>query len=959
MSTLCEGCRTIVKCSGLYSHFHQSRNPLCELYQVSLDGGTLSPDGDEDITPVPTGSSGAQEIKTLLVQVWPTAGGDRSESDFDAGTGKADDLEDIVGRYIEEEDDFDEEAMVIEASLAEYEYRLEPQRPLVSLTIESNNCEDSPEEPNCPYRLQGGYEQPLNNEPFIVKFPGRAGCSCTINNLDVDSATGANTYQFQVLDEGTTNVYAPFLSKTDWEIARWAKLRGPGSTAFSELTSIKGLGLSFKNTRSLDSIINKSLPGRPRFQRHVVTVGSEVCEVFYRDVIDCIRYLFGDPTFMPHLCFVPERHYTDHMKDTRMYHDMHAGKWWWSTQEVVENEQPGATIVPVLLSSDKTLLTTFRNKSAYPLYLTIGNIPKEICRKPSLHTYILLTYLPTTHLVHVSNRAQCRCLLTNLYHSCMHRILVPLESVGSTGMPMMCGNGRIYRNHPIFAAFIGDYPKWILTTGSITGECPTCDVDHDRLRDYDSRDNNQLRDLALDPAGFLHSCSLAGIKPIAHPFWKDLPYAHIFHSITPDILHQIHQAWIIGAIGANEVDARCCRLPPNHNLRAFTKGISTLSHVTGQEHNQMGHILLTLVMDIPLAEGHSNACLQRAIHALLDFVFLAQYPIHTVKALELLEDAFIFVDIGIRRNFDIPKLHFLSHYVDLIKLYSTTDNFNTETTEQLHIDLTKDAFNATNKKDEGGQMTNYVEWKEKIHRHEHVIGWWLEGSPPIMAAPHEWLPPGLKLDHDLHMSNTPSDLKVSLETIKTDYGAEHFRVALRCYVVRTNSPHLTTAQVECSLWDTVDSIHAYPHRSDALDRTIPARFDTAIINEGTGGDTGVNGYHIGHIRVVFRLPEKSLRTLFRIEDNTPKHLVYVKWYMAFSQNLDPDNLLFKITPQRNRDGGRMCSIIPLANIQRSVHLIPKFGPVAPQEWKSSTVLDLANVFFVNSFTDSHLYCILC
>ncbi|KAF8259945.1 hypothetical protein EI94DRAFT_1812407 [Lactarius quietus] len=120
--------------------------------------------------------------------------------------------------------------------------------------------------------------------------------------------------------------------------------------------------------------------------------------------------------------------------------------------------------------------------------------------------------------------------------------------------------------------------------------------------------------------------------------------------------------------------------------------------ITGQEHNQMGHNLLMLVMDVPLAEGHSNAHLQRAICALLDFVFLAQYPIPTAKTLELLEDALsrfhesesIFIDIGICCNFDIPKLHFLSHYVDLIKLYSTTDNFNTETTERLHIDLTKD-----------------------------------------------------------------------------------------------------------------------------------------------------------------------------------------------------------------------------------------------------------------------------
>ena len=63
-------------------------------------------------------------------------------------------------------------------------------------------------------------------------------------------------------------------------------------------------------------------------------------------------------------------------------------------------------IIPVLLSTDKTLLTMFQNKTAYPLYMTISNIPKEIRRKPSKHAYILLAYLPTTRLTHVSNKAQ-------------------------------------------------------------------------------------------------------------------------------------------------------------------------------------------------------------------------------------------------------------------------------------------------------------------------------------------------------------------------------------------------------------------------------------------------------------------------------------------------------------------------------------------------------------------------
>lgn len=646
-----------------------------------------------------------------------------------------------------------------------------------------------------------------------------------------------------------------------------------------------------------------------------------------------------------------------------------------------------------------------------------------------MHAYILLGYLPTTRLENVTNKAQRRRLLANLYHSCMHRILAPLETAGTTGINMVAGDGRLYRNHPIFAAFIGDYPEQILSTGSMTGECPTCDVDHERLGDYDSRNANHLRDLPLvlnifdsfeqDPAGFLRACNSAGIKPIVNPFWKDLPYAHIFRSITPDILHQIHQGvvkhitgWIIKVIGAEEVDARCRRLPPNHNLRTFPKGISKLSRVTGQEHNQIGRILLAVVMDAPLTEGYSNAQLVRATRGLMDFVFLAQYPVHTSKTLELLEDALsrfhenksIFVDLGIRGHFNFPKLHFISHYVNLIKLYGTTDNFNTETTERLHIDFAKDAYAATNHKDEFLQMTTWLERKEKIHQHERLVKWRLEGSPPVVTAPCEWLPPGLELDRNLHMARNPSVRNVSFETIETEYGAMYFRAALRRYIVRSNSPDLTTAQVECSLWDvhlpfrhlpvwhrikylrteiytgqtqTVDSIHAYPHRSDIHGRPIPGRFDTALINDGNGGDTGVDGrsfhnpdakndsliiltgYRIGRVRVVFRLPENALQSLFQTGSQVPKHLVYVEWYTAFAQEPDPDSLLFKIAPLKDREGGRMCSVIPLANIRRSVHLIPKFGAVAPQEWRSSTALDMAKVFFVNSFTDNHLYRIIC
>lgn len=68
------------------------------------------------------------------------------------------------------------------------------------------------------------------------------------------------------------------------------------------------------------------------------------------------------------------------------------------------------------------------------MYMTIGNIPKEIRRKPSAHAYVLLAYLPTTWLEHVSNKAQRWRLINNLYHACMGKVLKPLELAGVNGI---------------------------------------------------------------------------------------------------------------------------------------------------------------------------------------------------------------------------------------------------------------------------------------------------------------------------------------------------------------------------------------------------------------------------------------------------------------------------------------------------------------------------------------------
>ena len=69
------------------------------------------------------------------------------------------------------------------------------------------------------------------------------------------------------------------------------------------------LALSFNTSRKLNKLVDEHLPpARPRFERHEIVVAGETFEVFFRDVLACIKSLFSDPEFAPILLLVPERH---------------------------------------------------------------------------------------------------------------------------------------------------------------------------------------------------------------------------------------------------------------------------------------------------------------------------------------------------------------------------------------------------------------------------------------------------------------------------------------------------------------------------------------------------------------------------------------------------------------------------------------------------------------------------
>ena len=124
---------------------------------------------------------------------------------------------------------------------------------------------------------------------------------------------------------------------------------------------------------------------------------------------------------------------------------------------------------------------------------------------------------------------------------------------------MTSGDGLTRRTHPLLACVVEDYPEQVLTTCIPTGQCPTCEKPHDELGEFNPNEAEELRDLsrileALDsfdenPGDYLKTCNKAGIKPVIDPFWKELPYANVYRSITPDILHQLYQGVLKRLVG--------------------------------------------------------------------------------------------------------------------------------------------------------------------------------------------------------------------------------------------------------------------------------------------------------------------------------------------------------------------------------------------------------------------------
>ena len=204
-------------------------------------------------------------------------------------------------------------------------------------------------------------------------------------------------------------------------------------------------------------------------------------------------------------------------------------------------------------------------------------------------------------------------------------------------------------------------------------------------------------------------------------------------------------------------------------------------------------------------------------------------------------------------------MHALQHYLDCIRRFGTTDGYNTEATERLHIDLAKVPYRETNRKEYLRQMVSWLDRQEKMAALTIRIQWQRGDMPQPRQRPRRFITPGV------HLAKQPSERNVDFLQLSERHGATLFSKALSVFIAEwkaahsgtsgsrhlkrkrhtNNLPTLPISEVDVwhrlkfgipnlhALGDSAElhTAHAVPGRHSRAAETLDARFDTVLVNE--------------------------------------------------------------------------------------------------------------------------------
>ncbi|KIK15671.1 hypothetical protein PISMIDRAFT_114751, partial [Pisolithus microcarpus 441] len=370
------------------------------------------------------------------------------------------------------------------------------------------------------------------------------------------------------------NLFYPFSSGAEWKFASWLANSGLSMAAIDKCLSldvIKSQRFSFKTAKALQKLI-ELLPSGPQWKYQSVKTKSptrRALQVFYRDAIKCLQHLIHSPSNSGQVHFVPKKIYSAADRTQCIYTDWLTGDQAWELQDALPDR---ATLLGVVLSSDKTHITQVRNCQAHPLLISLANISADVCRKGSMNSYLLLALLPVPWFVH-PNKCLHGVLASQLLHQVISIVVKPLKMAAEVGRMMSNPVGNLKHCFTPLVTYITDTPEQhiiacITDNASAISmavskqfrdplHCAACTASKTRQLLIAVKRETHAQNLS----SYFQACWKWQLNGVMSPFWLDWALAEPSSFLNPEVLHHFFKMfwdhdrkWCSRMLGADELD---------------------------------------------------------------------------------------------------------------------------------------------------------------------------------------------------------------------------------------------------------------------------------------------------------------------------------------------------------------------------------------------------------------------
>ncbi|KAG1876683.1 hypothetical protein DFJ58DRAFT_909883 [Suillus subalutaceus] len=710
--------------------------------------------------------------------------------------------------------------------------------------------------------------------------------------------------------------------------------------------------LSFKNAKQLFTFMD-ALPVAPRWKcTPIHTDGyttTHPVDLIWRDALEVVHHIFGNPIFANHMEYDPYE-----IKDNG---EREYGEWMSCEQaSEIQNDLPiGATIVPIILASDKTPVTRQTGSlEMHPTFLTLGNIHSEVRMKATSHAWACIVYIPVPE--YIVNSEFCGLLEARVWHKCMDLVLEKLKVAAEVGEFMVDTMGcRRYAFTPL-AAHIADLPEQIMIA------CVSKNVRE-----------------------FQESAKQYSLSGVHQPYWRNWGRADPSIFLVPEILHACHKfffdhplKWCKEVIGASELDARFRSQHKRVGTRHFTNGVSHVNQMTGPP-------------------TFTSSSLDSMVSSLNEF--------HAYKHFILEAEARTGTS-GPISHFQIPKLESFNSFARSIRQSGAIIQFSADVSERLLITHCKTPFQRTshqrgtftqqivniiNREEVMRQFDLYALLRERRislinvmdNEFDEVVdldptfNWIARVAPQDMhrfqaiRPVHNHFLKGLLSDeanaafhvtiaHDLadrsptalaqlyHLSQFPNVLSQYLDGVSGRNSLFHGRLLKTWYKFRLQ---LHSRLRPCNIMPS-QQVQAYPPSE-----THPFGNCDMVLLQPTSANPQSTPC-IVQVRMVFMLSPRGSQLPTELKEP----LLYVELFeIAAPPEAEPHIGMYRVRRSfyRARDGSpsrtRIGKIVRLVDVTHAVELIPIYGETMDRSVSSTTSLERYDNFYLNAFSDKEWY----